>query len=122
MDRSAPLGVTASTVVLLALGSAAAMAADPPKFWAVTGVAANDVLHLRDVPSAESRSLARIPPNARGLEHLGCRRNQPPLDQWARMSKMQRAEAQTQWCRVEYRGKQGWVAGRYLRQDAGPPR
>jgi len=122
MDRAALQIVMALVGVVGAFAPAAAAAADPPKFWAVRGVAANDVLHLRDVPSAESRSLARIPPNARGLKHIGCRRNQPPLEQWARMSKTQRAEAQTQWCRVEYHGKQGWVAGRYLRPDAGPAR
>jgi hypothetical protein len=84
---------------------AAAQESLTPRFWAVTGVSAGDVLHLRDVPSAESRSLAGIPPNARQLINLGCRR------------KEQRALAQTQWCRVEYRGKQGWVAGRYLKSD-----
>jgi predicted Fe-S protein YdhL (DUF1289 family) len=96
--------------------------AQTPTYWAVTGVRSDDVLHLRDVPSAESRSLARIPPNARGLKHLGCRRNQPPMDQWVRMSEAQRREALTQWCRVEFRGKQGWVAGRYLKKDTGPAR
>jgi uncharacterized protein YraI len=37
-----------------------------------------------------------------------------------RMSMVQRQAAQALWCRVEYRGKQGWVAGRYLRADPGP--
>jgi hypothetical protein len=91
-------------------------------YWAVTGVAANDVLHLRDVPSADSKSLARIPPNAHRLKHLGCRRNQPPLEAWARMNETQRREALTQWCRVEYHGVQGWVAGRYLKKDDTPAR
>lgn len=88
-----------------------------PRFWAVTGVASNDVLHLRDVPSAESKSLAGIPPNTHGLKNLGCRRNQVPFDQWVRMSESQRNLAMTRWCRVEYRGMQGWVAGRYLKDD-----
>ena len=100
--------------------SSRAQTEDPPSFWAVTGVAANDVLHLRDVPSADSKSLAQIPHNARGLKHLGCRRNQPPMEQWARMSPAARREALTQWCRVEYRGTEGWVAGRYLKRDSGP--
>jgi uncharacterized protein YgiM (DUF1202 family) len=92
-------------------------AAQQSQYWAVTGVARGDVLHLRDMPSADSRSLARIPPDARGLRHLGCRRNQPPLEQWMRMSQQQRQEAQTEWCRVDYRGKEGWVAGRFLKKD-----
>jgi hypothetical protein len=90
---------------------------DPP-FWAVTGVRANDVLHLRDMPSAESKSLAGIPANAQGLKNLGCRRDGPSLDQWARMSKAQREVPPTPWCRVDYQGKQGWVAARFLRKDA----
>jgi hypothetical protein len=122
MHRALPV-VVAGMAFALGLGAVAAIAQeDPPSYWAVAGVAANDVLHLRDVPSAESRSLARIPPNARGLKHLGCRRNQPPLEQWMRMTKAQRQDAQIQWCRVEYRGKQGWVAGRYLKKDGGPAR
>ncbi|MBX9591549.1 MAG: SH3 domain-containing protein [Hyphomonadaceae bacterium] len=104
------------------LAPLASKADDPPKSWAVTGVPANDVLHMRDVPSADSQSLARIPPNARGLKHLGCRRNQPPMELWARMSETARREALTQWCRVEYGGLQGWVAGRFLKPDNGPAR
>jgi hypothetical protein len=105
------------TLVLAAVASTTGRAEEPPKFWAVTGVRADDVLHLRDVPSADSKSLAQIPPNARGLKHLGCRRNQPPMDLWARMSEAQRREALTLWCRVEYRGHEGWVAGRFLKPD-----
>jgi len=107
---------------LLALAvsvSTAARAEDePPKFWAVTGVVTGDVLHLRDVPSADSKSLAQIPANAHGLRHLGCRRNQPPMDLWVRMNAKARREALTQWCRVEYHGQEGWVAGRFLKPDA----
>jgi hypothetical protein len=88
-----------------------------PGFWAVTGVAPDDVLHLRDVPSAESKSLAGIPFNARGLKNFGCRRGELPFDQWARMNEAQRRAANTKWCRVEFRGKQGWVAGRFLTED-----
>lgn len=112
-------------IAAIAIGAAASSditAEDPPKFWAVTGVSSNDVLHLRDVPSADSKSLAKIPPNARGLKHLGCRRNQPPMEQWARMNEAQRREALTQWCRVDYRGQEGWVAGRFLKRDSGPGR
>jgi len=103
-------------------GASISVAEDKPIFWAVTGVAPDDGLHLRDVPSADSRSLARIPSNARGLKHLGCLRNQLDLDKWMRMTKADRRDAQIRWCRVEYEGKQGWVAGRYLKEDASPAR
>jgi len=109
----------ATCIMSFAMAPMGAQAEEPPKFWAVTGVGSSDVLHLRDVPSADSKSLAQIPSNALGLKHLGCRRNQPPLDQWARMNAAQRREALTQWCRVEYHGQEGWVAGRYLKRDGG---
>lgn len=119
MQRSASSRVVAVVLFAVFLVAVSARAEDPPEFWAVTGVSAGDVLHLRDVPSADSKSLAQIPPNTRGLKHLGCRRNQPPLELWMRMNETARREALTQWCRVEYRGTQGWVAGRFLTKDNG---
>jgi hypothetical protein len=83
----------------------------------VTGVRADDVLHLRDVPNADSKSLARIPFNARGLKHLGCRRNEMPFEDWVKLNKEARKASLMQWCRVEYNGQQGWVAGRFLKPD-----
>src|SRR5262245_65791889 len=82
-----------------------------PSFWAVTGVAPDDVLHLRDVPSADSKSLADIPFNARGLKNFGCRRGELPFDQWARMNESQRPPANTEWCRLGVRGHEGRGAG-----------
>ena len=73
--------------------------------------------NLRDVPSADSKSLAGIPFNARGLKNFGCRRGELPFDQWARMREPQRRAANTKWCRIEFQGKQGWVAGRFLKED-----
>lgn len=125
MHRAAHLLAVDIAFAASILAPAAAVAQEEsltPRFWAVTGVSAGDVLHLRDVPSAESQSLAGIPANARGLSNLGCRRNQLPLEQWMRLSKTQRELAQTRWCRVEYRGKQGWVAGRFLKDDDGTVR
>jgi hypothetical protein len=110
------LGLALPLSVLVAPPAHAQYSLDPP-FWAVTGVRSDDVLHLRDMPSAESKSLAGIPPNAQGLKNLGCRRDSPSLDQWVRMSKAQREVPATQWCRVDYQGKQGWVAARFLRKD-----
>lgn len=95
-----------------------AVADDPPKYWAVTGVSSNDVLNLRDVPHGESKKLAGIPSGARGLKHLGCITPEPSLDRWMIMTQGERKNAKLKWCRVEYRGTQGWVAARFLRPDA----
>lgn len=99
------------------LAPAKSGAEDGAGSWAVTGVAQSDVLHLRDVPSADSKSLARVPSNARGLKNLGCLRKEPGLNQWMRMTKEDRQLASTGWCRVEYQGQQGWVAWRFLKKD-----
>jgi hypothetical protein len=89
----------------------------PPVLLAVTGVRSDDVLHLRDVPSADSKSLAGIPPNARGLKKIGCMRVQLSMDRYMYMSKEERNYAQAPWCRVEYKGLQGWVAARYVKEE-----
>jgi hypothetical protein len=119
MLRTAPCGIAILALAGAALAPAISSAEDMPAFWAVTGVTAGDVLHLRDMPSADSKSLAGIPPDARGLKHIGCRRNELPFDTWVRLSKEARQAALTQWCRIEYRGVEGWVAGRYLKRDDG---
>ena len=108
---------TAASIGLAVASFGVAAAQEMPEYWAVTGVASNDVLNLRDVPSADSKSLAGIPYNARGLKHLGCRRSEISFQDWVQLSKAQRAAANVEWCRVEYRGKQGWVAGRFLKPD-----
>ena len=130
MTRTAPL-VAAALVILAGLGVAAAQTCvwaqeraetlesfnEMPDFWAVSGVRYDDVLHLRDVPNADSKSLARIPFNARGLKHLGCRRNEMPFEDWVKLNKEARKSALMQWFRVEFKGLQGWVAGRFLKPD-----
>jgi hypothetical protein len=113
------IGRAAGLAVALSLSHlAAAWAADePPQFWAVTGVAADDTLHMRDVPHGDSKILVDIPPKAHGLKHLGCLKPEPSFDRWVDMTADERANAKLEWCRVEYRGKQGWVAGRFLKPD-----
>ena len=90
--------------------------------WTVTGVKTSDVLNMRDVPSPSSRIVGSIPPNTHGIKGLGCIRAEPPLDVWMRMNKEQRRDAKLLWCRVDYRGKQGWVAGRFLKKEDEPAR
>ncbi len=105
-----------------ALGVHGASADDPPAYWAVTGVAANDVLNLRDIPHGDSKKLAGIPPGARGLKHLGCITPEPSLDRWMIMTESEKKNAKLQWCRVDYRGTEGWVAARFLKPDMGASR
>jgi hypothetical protein len=106
------------TLLLLAATSAPAqMAADGPAYWAVTGVPPYDSLNLRVAPSAESKRIAKIPYNARGLKNYGCP-NYVTFEQWKRMTQAQKdLAARSRWCEVEYKGLRGWVAGRFLKED-----
>jgi len=121
------LGRCAYIVCILAplLGGTAAVraqSADGPDFWAVTGVKSNDALNMRIAPSSDSEAILRIPYNARRLKNHGCP-NDVTFEQWKRMTKAQRDfAARSRWCQVEFQGRKGWVAGRFLREDTGSPR
>jgi hypothetical protein len=76
-----------------------------PDFWDIAGVGANDTLNLRKTPSAKAPILAKFPDGTM-LRNRGCR-----------------IDDNTRWCLVELPDDpsvQGWVAGRYLRESAGP--
>jgi hypothetical protein len=114
--RTAPHSLPALLLaMLLAIGPAAADA-DGPDTWEVTGVRADDVLNMHTEPSARSRTIAGIPPDAKGLGNRGCT-GLPTFQQWSRMSEAERARsARARWCKVEFDGKTGWVAGRFLKE------
>jgi hypothetical protein len=93
-----------------------------PDYWAVTGVRSNDALNMRVAPDADSEAILRIPHNARGLKNYGCP-NHVTFEQWKRMTPAQRDRAaRRRWCQVEYKGRKGWVAGWFLREDSAGPR
>jgi len=95
--------------------------ADGPDFYAVTGVAADDVLNMRSEPSADAVKVGAIPHDARGLKNLGCQ-GLPSYGEWQSMSESERAESRRRyWCRVSFQGLEGWVAGRFLMEGSPPP-
>ncbi len=102
--------------------STALATADGPDYFAVSGVAEGHVLNLREGPAATTRRTGVIPHDGWGLRNLGCE-GMPTFAEWEAMSEGERVESgRHRWCRIEYRGVTGWVAGRYLREDAGPYR
>jgi hypothetical protein len=111
-------GLVNAIVLGASLGVGPVLAEDPPKYWAVTGVEEGDTLHMRDMPHGDSKILADIPPRAHGLKDFGCIVPQPSFDRWVDMTPAERANAKLAWCRVEYKGNQGWVAARFLKPDA----
>lgn len=108
-------------VVLLTLSPPAVHAeADGPDWWAVTGVSPDDVLNVRAEASTSSRKIGAIPPDAQGLRNLGCT-GVMSFAEWEKATEAERERAKhDKWCKIEYRGTTGWVAGRYL-MEGGPP-
>lgn len=111
------------TIAVLALGATAIPAvsladADGPDFFRVTGVAPNDVLNIRETANAHARKIGAIPPNVGGVRNLGCETGLT-YTEWEKATEAEReAAAKRRWCKIDYQGAVGWVAGRYLAEDA----
>ena len=92
--------------------------ADGPDFYAVTNVAADDVLNLRAGASEDAVKIGQIAHDAHGLQNLGCQ-GLPSYDEWERMTGKEREASRNHyWCKVRYQGVEGWVEGRFLREDS----
>jgi len=105
---------------LLTAATPAGAVADGPDYFDVTGVRAGDRLNQRVRADAGSPIVQRIPRNARGLQNLGCQGG-PTFAQWQAMTEAQRViAARSRWCQVRYRGRVGWVAGRFLKEARAP--
>lgn len=119
--RSAGMILAAAGLTVALLVGKARAEADGPDFFRVTGVAAEDVLNIRDGAGAEHRKIGEIPPDGRGLRNLGCVGGLSYAE-WAEATEAERAAAaRTRWCRIEHDGVTGWVAARFLAEDTGPP-
>lgn len=103
--------------LLTAIPPAHAMA-DGPDYYVVTGVEADDVLNMRSEDHFRSDKVGEIPHDATGLKNLGCNTDDISMGVWLDMSAEEREDlARKRWCKVEYNGMTGWVAGRYLKED-----
>jgi uncharacterized protein YraI len=106
-----------AVAVALSVGSGTALAtADGPDHFVVQGVAANDVLNIRAGPSSTERKLGQIPSDGNCIRNLGCQGGLT-YQEFSTLSaeqRQQRERVNPRWCRIEYLGVTGWVAGRYL--------
>ncbi len=75
-----------------------------PDWWVVTGVAAGDLLNLREGPGTRFARVASLA-NGQVMQNRGCRQ-----------------VGSTRWCRISTPDGvvSGWAAGRFLRESAGP--
>ncbi len=114
-----PLTPTSRLLIAGALAgvmTSAAAEADGPDMWRVSGVSSGDQLNVRSGPSTGFRVIGSVPADATQLRNMGCHPNFT-TDEWAGFNDSERQLAATlRWCRIEYQGLQGWVAGRFLRE------
>jgi uncharacterized protein YraI len=116
---------TIRPLVLLALlagfpDSAAWAEADGPDYYQVQGVAKGDTLNIRAQPKSNAAKLGEIPANGTCVRNLGCKGGLS-FKEYSELTPAQQAKRTKQnprWCKVEYQGVTGWVAGRYLREGA----
>ncbi|MDG4594852.1 MAG: SH3 domain-containing protein [Candidatus Contendobacter sp.] len=101
----------------MGLGSGAAPAeVDGPDFYVVRGVARDDVLNMRAEPNPQARKVGEIPPDGTCIRNLGCKGGLT-FAEFTELSPAEQKKHQREnprWCKVEYQGVAGWVAGRYL--------
>jgi len=97
--------------------------ADGPDHWQVHGVAADDVLNIRQEPDRHSAKIGEVPPDGSCLKNLKCVGGLT-FEEFTRLSQEEKdniEKARPRWCLIEYKGTRGWVAGRYLREGACAP-
>ena len=111
------LGCFAAAALLLGAGSAWATA-DGPDFYAVTGVADDDVLNIRAEPDPRAEKIGAVPPDGTCVRNLGCKGGLTfrEFTELSAERKAKRLKENPRWCKIEYQGVDGWVAGRYLRE------
>jgi len=102
------------------LASTSFATADGPDCWRVRNVAKGDFLNLREKPSVRTAIIARIPRDARCLKSKG-----EIADAAGRIVE-DSDEApfpknfSAHWRKIEFDGKIGWAAVRYLGEDSAP--
>ncbi len=118
VQRSWPALLVAAMLAPMALSADA----DGPDYFRVTGVSSDDVLNIRAGAGVSHDRIGRIPADGDGVRNLGCEGGLSYAE-WADASEAERAAAaKRRWCRISYRGVQGWVAGRYLAEGSAPER
>lgn len=105
---------------LSALAQVVRAEADGPDFYRVTGVAVDDVLNVRAQPGAGETQLGVIPADGHCLRNLGCQGGltYQEFSELSPAERDQRLKQNPRWCKVEYDGLTGWVAGRYLQEGS----
>ena len=110
-----------SVIVCMSLATTCAFAtADGPDYWQVRDIEQGDVLNIRQEPNRQSRKTGEIPPDGQCIKNIKCVGGLT-FEEFTTLSEAEKEKISKQrprWCYVEYKGKKGWVAGRYLREGS----
>ncbi len=117
MKKHVRIALATTVGLTLSLGTGVARAeADGPDYYAVRGVARGDVLNVRSEPDPHAPKVGEIPPDGTCIRNLGCQGGLS-FQEYTELSPAEQERRQREnprWCKVEYQGMTGWVAGRYL--------
>ena len=120
MLRVSSIGVYVLWSLMVAWSMAFAEA-DGPDFYDVKGVQSRDVLNIRAKADYRSPQVGTVPANGTCLRNLGCVGGLT-FEEFTTRSEAEKRRLERQrprWCRIEYHGIEGWVAGRYLQESTG---
>lgn len=93
--------------------------ADGPDFYRVVDVSADDTLNVRAGPSTKDAVVGTVPHDADGLRNLGCK-GELGFAEWQKVAPHEREAAKRRrWCRIDYKGLVGWVAGWHVAEGSG---
>lgn len=103
--------------LILALNPGVSSAdADGPDFFKVRNVAQNDTLNVRAEPNPRAAKVGEIPHDGTCIRNIECQGGLNLLEimDLSPAARQKRERENPRWCKVEYRGVTGWVAGRHL--------
>lgn len=109
----------AGAVVLLLSAATAWANADGPDFFRVVDTHGYP-LNIRAGANAEARIVGAIPGDGSGIKNLGCTGGLTAAEYTSATPERRMAAKFTRWCRVDYKGTVGWVAGWYLAEAPTP--
>lgn len=109
-----------SLFVSLALLLSSSLLADQVDFFQIQKVKKNDSLNIRSLASHTSEKVGSIPSNALCVKNYGCGKEirfEALMQMQEDTLKAFLAQAEPEWCYVEYEGKTGWVNQYYLEKS-----
>lgn len=111
-----------SLAIFLSIPQPAFSTADGPDHWQVHGVAAGDVLNIRQKADPKSEKIGEIPPDGQCIKNIRCVGGLT-FKEFSTLSEPEKKKIEKgrpRWCLIEYSGVTGWVNGRYLREGGCP--